>query len=186
MASLLAAALARPMRDGSLSIVPIHSQHVTALREACSRDLDIWNLFPLPFDPLSFDQSLATIRAKEGWIVFAIADKDCVVGMTSYVCTTDNIASVDVGATYLEPKHRGTGLNQRVKRLMIDRAKQSGVGQICFRIDARNLRSRRAVEKLGARLDTVLKRDLRIWNGHWRDTAVYRLKLDVPQTAHSG
>lgn len=174
------------MCDGDLSIAPIHPQHIPALREACSRDLEIWNLFPLSFDPVSFDQSLETIRAKEGWIVFAIADKGRVVGMTSYVCATDNIASVDVGATYLEPKHRGTGLNERVKRLMIDRAKQSGVEQICFRIDARNLRSRRAVEKLGACLDTVLKRDLRIWNGHWRNTAVYRLKLDAQQTANSG
>ena len=184
MANLLSASLSRPMHDGDLSIVPINPQHFTALREACSRDLEIWNLFPLSFDPLSFDQSLATIRAKEGWIVFVIADKGCVVGMTSYVCATDDITSVDIGASYLEPEHRGTGVNRRVKRLMIDRAEQSGVEHICFRIDTRNLRSRRAVEKLGARLDTVLKRDLRIWTGHWRDTAVYRLDLNASKSAY--
>lgn len=165
------------MRDDDLSVVPIGPEHIEGLREACSKDREIWKLYPISFDPSSFDHSLSIIREKKDWTVFAIAVGDLVVGMTSFVRAGGESASLDIGATYLEPAHRGTGLNWRVKRLMINRAKQAGFAQILFKIDSRNLRSRRAVEKLGARLDAVIERDFAIWTGHVRDTAIYRLDL---------
>lgn len=77
--------LERPMHDGELSLVPLGARHIAGLREACSRDREIWQLYPISFDPSSFDRSLSIISAKKNWIIFAITVGVRVVGMTSYI-----------------------------------------------------------------------------------------------------
>ena len=58
---------------------------------------------------------------------------------------------------------------------MIEHAIGCGFDRIEFRIDTRNRRSMRAVEKLGATLEGVMRRQRTTWTGYRRDTAVYAL-----------
>lgn len=179
-------ALSAPMTDGDLRLEMLSSDRVSALRAACAADPDVWTILPLSFVGDAFGSSLAAILERPGWHLFAILVADRVAGMTAFIEQAHDPASIDIGATFLAPAYRGTGLNGRVKRLMVDRARAAGRSHIGFRIDARNVRSMRAVEKLGAVRERLIERDFRIWTGHWRDTAVYRLDIAATPTARRG
>ncbi len=62
-----------------------------------------------------------------------------------------------------------------MKRLMLERAFASGFGRVQFSIDTRNLRSMRAIEKIGAVREGTLRRHRVTWTGYVRDTAVYSI-----------
>ncbi len=92
--------------------------------------------------------------------------------MSSYLHVDAASGVLELGGTYMTPAVRGTGLNGRIKPLLIDRAFEAGFQRIELRIDARNGRSIRAVEKLGATREGVLRRQRRTWTGYLRDTVV--------------
>ncbi len=101
-----------------------------------------------------------------------------VVGTSSFSVTDGPSAVVEIGGTYLHPAVRGTGLNGRIKRLMIGAAFTSGARRLEFKVDGINTRSRAAVEKLGAKLDGILRSNRVTWTGRVRDTCVYSVLAD--------
>ena len=83
---------------------------------------------------------------------------------------------MEIGSTWIGSHFQGTGLNAAVKDLMLGEAfGPMGFEKVVFRIDERNGRSRRAVEKLGARLEGILRRDVYLNSGFKRNTCVYGL-----------
>lgn len=83
---------------------------------------------------------------------------------------------VEIGSTWLGSPFQGTGLNGAVKALLLAEAfGPLGFEKVVFRIDERNLRSRKAVEKLGASLEGILRRDVYLDSGYKRNTCSYGL-----------
>jgi RimJ/RimL family protein N-acetyltransferase len=76
------------------------------------------------------------------------------------------------------PDMRGTGLNERVKKLMLDRAFGCGFRRVEFRVDSRNARSQAAMAKIGASREGVLRADRITWTGHVRDTVLFSVLAD--------
>ncbi len=74
-----------------------------------------------------------------------------VIGASRYWEVDPATRSVEIGATYLARTHWGSGINHEVKRLMVGHA-LGAVEAVTFRIGAINIRSRRALEKIGGRL----------------------------------
>lgn len=171
---MTASALPDPFHDGALALVPLAETHREGLRAACSTDDTIWAIYPVSMRGAHFDPAFDAMLAAANRAPFAILVDDAVVGTTSYWIDTPNDV-VEIGGTFLVPAQRGTGLNGRIKRLMIDRAFALGMRRVEFRIDTRNLRSIAAVEKLGATREGVLRRNRVTWTGHPRDTAIYSL-----------
>jgi len=100
------------------------------------------------------------------------------VGMTAFLNYLPARQTVEIGNTYYLPDVRGTGLNRRVKRLLLDRAFVCGMRRIEFRVDDRNARSKQAVRKLGAKQDGLIRAERITWTGHVRDTALFSLLAD--------
>lgn len=170
----LASGMAAPLA----TLLPFTDAHVEPLRAACAADPDIWEIYPIAMFGDHFDGSLAFIRARPNWTMFAVFHGQEMVGMTSYI-GLDEPGRIEIGATYIMPGVRGGPFNAQMKRLMIDRAFACGFTTIQFRIDTRNARSMRAVEKLGAKQVEIRRADLRTWTGFVRDTAVYWLERDA-------
>lgn len=167
------------LADGDVRLEPMADHHAEPLRAACARDPDIWQIYPFSMLGEHFDASLANYRAHADWVRFAVLHRDQVVGMTSYISPDPANRALEIGGTYIEPAVRGPGgINRRMKRLMIDHAFACGFERIEFRVDARNLRSRAAVLKLGASHEGVLRRNRITWTGHVRDTYVFSLLKD--------
>jgi N-acetyltransferase len=84
--------------------------------------------------------------------------------------------AVEIGHTWLAPHAQRTALNTEAKLLMLGHAFQRWeVLRVTLKTDARNVRSRTAIERLGARFDGVLRAAVLAADGVARDTAYYSI-----------
>ena len=172
------------LADGDLRLGKLQAAHRTALRAACTADPDIWTIYSSSFGPDHFDASFDALIGHASRMAYAIFDGDKLVGMTAYLRPDVSAQTVEIGNSYIHPAARGTGLNGRLKRLMLDHAFAVGMRRIEFRIDERNARSQAAVAKLGAVKEGVLRSERITWTGHVRDTGLWSL-LAAEWTARS-
>lgn len=88
-----------------------------------------------------------------------------------------------IGWTWIGKQFQGTGLNANMKLLMLQYAFENlEFDKVEFRIDERNMASRKAVEKLGATLEGILRKDTLMLDGFKRSTCCYGiLKTEWPE-----
>lgn len=172
------AALGAPMRNGDLGLEPMAEAHREALKAACAQDLDIWSIYATSYDPDHFDAAFDLIRSRPNWRCFSILLGGEMAGMSCYLGIDADRAVVEIGNTYYVPKLRGTGLNRRVKDLMLARAFGCGFRRVEFRVDARNARSQAAMAKIGGVREGIIRQDRITWTGHVRDTVLFSILAD--------
>jgi RimJ/RimL family protein N-acetyltransferase len=115
-------------------------------------------------------------QKKNSSIPFIIYDKknEDFAGCTRYMNIDYSNKVLEIGATWIGKKFQGTGLNSEMKHLLINHAFiELGFEKVSFRIDERNLRSRKAVEKLGAVLEGILRENVYLLDRFKRNTCVY-------------
>jgi N-acetyltransferase len=84
--------------------------------------------------------------------------------------------AVEIGYTWIAPQCQRTAVNTEAKRLMLAHAfERWGVLRVSLKTDERNLRSRAAIERLGAQLDGILRSHLPASDGGIRNTAYYSI-----------
>lgn len=163
---------------GDLRLVKLAEEHREALRAACAADADIWRIYSTSFDPQHFDASFSRLLGHGSRMPYAIMDGGRLVGMTAWLRPDWSAQTIEIGNSYIHPDARGTGLNGRLKRLMIDHGFAVGIRRIEFRIDERNKRSQAAVAKLGGVKEGVLRAERVTWTGFVRDTGLWSLLVD--------
>jgi RimJ/RimL family protein N-acetyltransferase len=171
-------ALPVPLVDGDLALEPLAERHRADLRAACAEDLAIWPIYGLSYDPDHFDANFDILANGGAKIGFAIMHRGVLAGMSAYLGIEGPRAVLEIGNSYIAPAHRGTGLNDRFKRLMIDHAFACGFRRVEFRVDVRNGRSMAAVAKIGGVKEGVLRQERITWTGHVRDTALFSILSD--------
>ncbi len=167
--------LHRPLHQGDLALVPLDESHRDTLRAACAADPEIWQIYATNFGPPDFDRNMTALLQNPDRLAFAVLLDGALVGMSAYLRIDVAADTLEIGNTYIAPAVRGTGLNRRMKKLMIDHAFDCGFRRIEFRVDARNARSQAAVLKLGAHREGLLRAERIIWTGHVRDTCLFGL-----------
>ena len=176
--------LGAPMEAGSLRLEPLTETHRDRLKAACSEDMEVWPIYAISYDSVQFDASFNGLISRSNGQAFAIFDNDRLIGMSAYIGIEPERGVLEIGNTYYVPEHRGTGLNRRVKDLMIRRAIECGFRRIEFRVDSRNQRSQAAMAKLGAAREGVIRAERITWTGHVRDTVLFSILADEwPSTA---
>ncbi|MEV5525802.1 GNAT family N-acetyltransferase [Streptomyces prunicolor] len=110
------------------------------------------------------------------------------VGVTAYWeprswLTDDQLDAVEVGFTWLASSAQGTGVNAEAKLLLFRHAFEVwGVSRVDLKTDARNDRSRAAIQSVGARFEGVLRNWSRSWapgeDGRLRDSAIYSITAE--------
>ena len=172
---MTASALSQPPSQGTLRLDRLTERHREPLRAACAEDRAIWPIYSVSYDPDHFDASFSALLANPKRIAFALNDHDRLAGVSAYLDHDEVRQVVEIGNTYLRPAVRGTGLNMRLKRLMIGHAFACGIRRVEFRVDDRNARSKAAVAKIGGTLEGILRADRVTWTGHVRDTALFSI-----------
>nr|WP_314443750.1 GNAT family protein [uncultured Sphingomonas sp.] len=170
--------LAAPMTGDGCSALPFSEDHRAALKAACAEETDVWKIHSSSFAPEYFDLSLNGWLSRPDLQLFALFEDGELAGMSAFLAIEPDRGVVEIGGTYYRPHHRGTGLNRRVKDMMLRRAFACGYRRIEFRVDARNARSQAAMAKLGATREGVLRADRITWNGHVRDTVLFSILRD--------
>lgn len=162
------------------SLQPLSQSHAQDLA-AASADGDLSRLWytsvPAPEEvPAEIDRRLALQQAGS-MVAFAILDGDGrAVGMTTYMNIDHASRRLEIGSTWYRKSVQRSGLNTECKLLMLRHAFETlDAIAVEFRTHRLNQQSRRAIERLGAQLDGILRAHMIMPNGTLRDTAVYSI-----------
>ena len=114
-------------------------------------------------------------------IPFIVFDKktSSYAGSTRFMNISWKNKVAEIGSTWIGKEFQGTGLNTNMKFLMLEYAFEIlDYDRIEFKIDERNLRSRKAVEKLGATYEGLLRKNIIMLDGFKRSTCCYSILKD--------
>ena len=109
-------------------------------------------------------------------IPFVIFDKltETYAGCTRFGLINWHNKVLHIGWTWIGTEFQGSGLNMHMKFLMLQYAFETlKFDKVEFRVDERNIKSRKAVEKIGAKLEGVLRKDTLMLDGFKRSTCCY-------------
>ena len=167
--------------DGKyVRLEPLVMQHVSALQEAV-KDGEYWRLWyasvPNP-DDISDYVAKAIEQAKQGEVAYAVIDKriNTVVGTTRYYNVDGPNKRAAIGYTWYANSVRRSPINTESKLLLLSNLFESyDAVAVEFNTHFFNQTSRAAIERLGAKLDGILRAHKIMKDGSLRDTAVYSI-----------
>lgn len=160
---------------------PIARRHLSALRANCA-DPALWELVfganPFVTDA-DTDAWFADATAGADRFAFAIVDKSSgdVIGSTRFADIQPQHRKLEIGWTFIAKSHWRTHVNTECKYLLLEYAFESwGAQRVQFKAEAVNMRSRNAIERIGATYEGTF-RSFRIKpeNGEIRDTSFYSI-----------
>jgi RimJ/RimL family protein N-acetyltransferase len=160
---------------------PLSQEHRAPLAEA-AKDGELWRLWyttaPSPDGMAAeIDRRLA-LREAGAMAPFAVIDlaSGQPVGMTTYMNIDAAAHRVEIGSTWYRRSAQRGPINTECKFLLLRHAFESlDCIAVEFRTHFLNHQSRRAIERLGAKLDGVLRNHTRMADGTLRDTCVYSI-----------
>ena len=101
------------------------------------------------------------------------------IGSTRYMDIRPGDRSLEIGATFVAPAHQRTAVNTECKLLLLRHAFATlGALRVALKTDTRNVQSMRAIERLGAQREGVLRRHRVLPDGYARDTVYYSVLDD--------
>ncbi|MCV6587206.1 MAG: GNAT family N-acetyltransferase [Marinibacterium sp.] len=173
---------ARPtdLRGPHAALVPLSQDHAADLAQAAA-DGDLHRLWytsvPAPDQVRAEITRRLTLCDQGGMVPFAVLDPSGrAVGMTTYMNIDHANQRLEIGSTWYRRSVQRSALNTQCKRLLLGHAFDTlGAIAVEFRTHFLNHQSRRAIERLGAKLDGVLRSHMTMPNGSLRDTAVYSI-----------
>jgi N-acetyltransferase len=164
-----------------VSLVPLSHSHRGDLIEA-AKDGELWTLWytsvPAPDGMAKEIDRRLELQARGSMLPFAVIDKSTgrAAGMTTFMNIDSVNRRVEIGSTWYRKQVQRTGLNSECKLLMLERAfDKLGCIAVEFRTHFFNRQSRTAIERLGARLDGILRQHQIGRDGILRDTCVYSI-----------
>ena len=99
-----------------------------------------------------------------------------IIGMTTYMNIETDVPRLEIGSTWTAASAQRTAVNPESKLLLLGHAFETlGCLAVEFRTHWHNRQSRAAIERLGAKLDGVLRNHRRMLDGSLRDTVVYSI-----------
>jgi RimJ/RimL family protein N-acetyltransferase len=168
------------LRGTHASLVPLLPAHAAALADA-SRDGELWRLWyttvPGPDGMATEIARRLALQAAGSMLPFTVLDASGTpVGMTTFMHIDATHRRVEIGSTWYALRVQRTPLNTECKRMLLAHAFDTlDCIAVEFRTHRLNTPSRRAIERIGAQLDGVLRAHQRMANGTLRDTAVYSI-----------
>lgn len=162
------------------ALVPLSTEHLAGLQEA-TRDGDLATLWytavPSPEGMAAEIERRLGLQAKDTMLPFTVLDANGrVAGMTTYMNVDGANRRVEIGSTWYAKRVQRSGLNTECKLMLLTHAFEAlNCIAVEFRTHRLNTQSRRAIERLGAQLDGILRAHQISPNGSLRDTAVYSI-----------
>jgi RimJ/RimL family protein N-acetyltransferase len=164
-----------------VSLVPLAQSHHDELVRAV-KDGELWNLWftriPTPEAMRADMERRFDLQTKGTMVPFAVIEKSSAeaVGLTAFTNIDALNRRVEIGSTWYRKRVQRTGLNTECKLLLLTHAfEKLNCIAVEFRTHFLNRQSRPAIERLGAKLDGVLRQHQITGNGTLRDTCVYSI-----------
>lgn len=178
-----------PMRIGPVTLegqrvklVPMTREHVDGLFSAAN--------FPAIWE-FTGTRPIRTIDDMQGYVDVALAERDSkdavpfattdaatgeVIGSTRFANVSLPDRRIEIGWTWMRPDRQRTGVNGEAKSLMLKQAFDVwGALRVEIKTDARNARSRAAIERIGGTQEGIFRQHMIVRDGRVRDTAYYSI-----------
>lgn len=129
-----------------------------------------------PLDLKAYVQTAVDGYYQKTTIPFLVFDKqtNTYAGCTRFGLINWHNKVLHIGWTWIGHEFQGTGLNKNMKFLMLQFAFETlKFDKVEFRVDERNIASRKAVEKVGGTLEGILRKDTLMRDGFKRSTCCY-------------
>ena len=168
------------LQGTSCSLEPLSPDHHDGLVDAV-RDGELWNLW---YTKIARPEGMRAeigrrldLQARGSMLPFTTRDaRGRIVGMTSYMNIDAPNRRVEIGSTWYAASAQRTPINTECKRLLLAHAFETlDCLAVEFRTHFVNQQSRRAIERLGAKLDGILRNHMIQPNGTLRDTCIYSI-----------
>jgi N-acetyltransferase len=168
------------LRGAHARLEPLSHDHYDGLLEAV-KDGELWKLW-YTFVPTvenmrkEIDRRLG-LQTAGSMLPFTVFDADGkIAGMTTYMNVDTPNRRVEIGSTWYAKRVQRTALNTQCKLLLLTHAfEKLDCIAVEFRTHSFNQQSRRGIERLGAKLDGILRSHQIAPNGTLRDTVVYSI-----------
>ncbi|WP_316228921.1 GNAT family protein [Bradyrhizobium sp. SZCCHNR1070] len=168
------------LRGQHASLQPLSPAHHDALVEAV-KDGELWKLWytsvPSPETMAKEIERRLGLQAAGTMLPFTVFDAEGrISGMTTYMNVDAANRRVEIGSTWYAKRVQRSALNTQCKRLLLAHAFEAlDCIAVEFRTHFFNHQSRRAIERLGAKQDGVLRSHQVAPNGTLRDTVVFSI-----------
>jgi RimJ/RimL family protein N-acetyltransferase len=168
------------LKGSLVRLEPLRMEHAAELCEA-SRDPGLWTYKPVkqPRSLTDMEQLIASVLQSQqagACLPFAIVnlERGCAVGETRYHSFLLQDYGLEIGWTWLTPSVQRTGVNTECKYLLLRHAFEAmGAIRVQFRTHHLNINSQRAIERLGAIKEGVLRNHLILPDGSYRHSVYY-------------
>lgn len=168
------------LRGRHVTLEPLQATHVEGLRAAV-RDGRLWELWytstPRPEEMDAYVGSALEQQAAGSCLAFAVRDAAGeVVGTTRYYDLAPAVPRLQVGYTWYARRVQRTGLNTEAKLLLLAHAfERMGCVSVGLQTSHQNLASRKAIARIGATQEGILRSHLRHKDGSLRDTVCFSI-----------
>jgi RimJ/RimL family protein N-acetyltransferase len=169
------------LKARDLALVPLSLAHEEGLRAAAA-DGELWKLrvtsVPEPHETRAYIETALQAREAGHRFAFAVteAETGTVLGSTSFHDIVPAVKRVEIGYTWYARRCQRTHVNTTCKLLMLAHAFDTlGCNVVGWRTDNFNFASQRAIERLGAKKDGVIRGHAMRRDGTIRDTVMYSL-----------
>lgn len=168
------------LKGESVRLLPISLDHIDGLWGAAKPD-EIWAYMA------------TTVRSREEMekmIISAIEKRNKgtdytftvinhegkIIGSTRYLDILPEHKSLEIGSTWYHPDSWRSRVNTECKYLLLQHAFEHwGVRRVQLKTDSRNLRSQKAIQRIGAVKEGTLRKDRKISGGYVRDTVFFSI-----------
>ena len=165
------------LKGESVRLEPLSQDHAQGLFNRGQESAD-WAYMPRScfVDMADTRQWIDEALAAPGHVPFAIveAGKDKTIGSTRYLNIRPDHRTLEIGWTWLGREWQQTPINTQVKTLLLTHAfERLGCVRVEFKTDGRNIRSQRALERIGATREGVLRNHMIVQNDFVRDSVYF-------------
>ena len=165
------------LTDGRIRLEPMSLDHVDALKAAAA-DGELWNLrvtsVPTPEDTRGYVERALAMKDRLPFVVVDLENGSRIVGSSSYHDILPAVDRVEIGWTWYAKSAQRSHVNTCAKLLLLVHAFETlGAKVVGWRTDNYNFASQKAIERLGAKKDGVIRHHAVRRDGTVRDTVMY-------------
>lgn len=167
----------------TVKLIPVSMDHLEDLWEAAKPD-EIWTYMATKVRSKDEMKQMINSAIKDrengtGYTFTVVNNEDRVIGSTRFLDILPQHKSAEIGSTWYHPDVWRTKVNTECKYLLLKLAFETwNLTRVQLKTDSRNIRSQKAIARLGAVKEGILRKDRIISEGYVRDTVFFSILCD--------